>query len=566
MDTDLLMKMAFSLVGGLGIFLLGMRYMSEGLQTITGPSLRRMIGAVTDNRIAAVITGLLVTCFVQSSSVSTVMAIGFVNSGIMALHQAMGVILGANIGTTITGWVLALKIGKYGLPILGVCAFIYLFSKRERTRYIALAIMGVGMIFFGLELMKNGFKPMKSLPEFQAWFNTFHANSYFGVLKCVAVGCILTFIVQSSSATLGITIALATQGLLDFQTAGALVLGENIGTTITAMLASIGAAANARRAAYFHMLFNVVGVFVMTIIFIPIYIPGIEWLLAKFSGIPDVMAFKVDEMGVKEYTSITIGIATVHSVFNIANVIIFLPFVRVIARFLERIVPDSPGSDKHYLTGLDFADFETGWAAIERSKFEIDRMGVRTQEMMDNLKAVLEDVDDDVAASKIFERENILDNVQKEITAFITDVRGDVLSHELIEESSAHLVLADEYESVSDYITQILKLCIRLREDGLGFLGYQMVEMKSLNDRLNSLFKKIISADDEAVSVVSVTAETEGEAIKKEIRKYRTNHWSQVSEQKMNPLLITSYSDVLVSYRKINDHLVHIASARSGVL
>ncbi|MFC1736947.1 Na/Pi cotransporter family protein, partial [Candidatus Hydrogenedentota bacterium] len=201
--------MIFGTLGGLGIFLLGMKNMSEGMQAIAGNRLRRLIGAITSNRFMATGVGVAATCLVQSSSVTTIMSIGFVNAGLMTLRQAIGVIMGANIGTTITGWILVLKIGKYGLPILGAAAFVHLFSKNERRRFIAMAIMGIGMIFFGIELLKAGVEPIREMPEFEAWFQKFQATSYGGVLLCALVGCICTLIVESSSATLAITMTLA---------------------------------------------------------------------------------------------------------------------------------------------------------------------------------------------------------------------------------------------------------------------------------------------------------------------------------------------------------------------
>src|SRR5690554_258883 len=179
-----------AVIGGLGIFMLGMKYMSEGMQAVAGNSLRRLISLVTDNRVLAVGAGTLVTMLVQSSSVTTVIVVGLSNAGLMQLHQAIGVIMGANIGTTITGWILVLNVGKYGLPILGVAALSYLLVKRERPRYIAMALMGLGMVFFGLELMKDGFAPMKDMPMFVEAFAWFDAGTYGGVLLCVLVGCV----------------------------------------------------------------------------------------------------------------------------------------------------------------------------------------------------------------------------------------------------------------------------------------------------------------------------------------------------------------------------------------
>ena len=340
LDSKIIQKMIFSLLGGLGIFLLGMRFMSDGIQKIAGPSLKKCIKMVTNNRVLACIAGVFLTVLVQSSSVTTVMAVGFVNSGIMALNQAIGVILGANIGTTITGWVIALKIGKWGLPILGIAAFTYLFNKKEKIKFISMAIMGVGMVFFGLELMKGGFKPMKELQEFEKAFTYFDASTYFGVLKCALVGCILTVIVQSSSATLGITIALATTGVIPFETAAALVLGENIGTTITAFLASIGASTNAKRAAYFHIFFNLVGVFWITLIFHN-YMDFITWFMGRFKDITDINASVIEVVDGKEvltFPYMTAGIAMVHTIFNVANVVFFLPLTGIAANVLTKLL------------------------------------------------------------------------------------------------------------------------------------------------------------------------------------------------------------------------------------
>ncbi|MCK5174490.1 MAG: Na/Pi cotransporter family protein, partial [Planctomycetes bacterium] len=273
MDVKVAIEIFFGVIGGLGIFLLGMKNMSEGMQAVAGERLRRLINAVTNNRILACGVGTVMTMLVQSSSITTVMVIGMVNAGIMNLMQAIGVILGANIGTTITGWILVIKIGKYGLPLLGISALFFLFSKRDRIRYVASFFLGLGMIFFGLQLMKDGFAPLKELQGFIDWFSRFSPVDasgvirYFGVLKCCMVGAILTAIVQSSSATLGITISLAYIGVIDYPTAAALVLGENIGTTITAYLASLGASSNAKRASYAHMIINIIGVLWITAIF-----------------------------------------------------------------------------------------------------------------------------------------------------------------------------------------------------------------------------------------------------------------------------------------------------------
>ena len=368
MTSNLLLDVFLQAIGGLGIFLLGMKYMSEGVQFVAGPRLRRMINLATRNRFMAVGMGTLVTCMVQSSSITTVMVVGFTNIGLMNLMQAFGVIMGANIGTTITGWILVLKIGAYGLPVIGVAAFVHLLSKRERPRYIALAVLGLGMVFFGLELMKNGFKPLASEDEFIEWFSRFSPDTYFGVLKCTMVGAILTAIVQSSSATLGITIGLATAGVIDFPTAAALVLGENIGTTVTAYLASLGASDNARRASYAHILFNFIGVAWITAVF-HIYIKIVTaFIEVSQGGAPGLMEV-VD--GVETFPHITAGIAATHTGFNIVNVLIFMALMRPMLWLLYRIVPERGEVEAPHLTYFETGLVETPSLGVQQSRKEV---------------------------------------------------------------------------------------------------------------------------------------------------------------------------------------------------
>lgn len=326
MSADLLTQMIFKLIGGLGIFLFGMKSLSDGMKAVGGRKLRKIISSVTENRLMGVGAGVLATFLVQSSSITTVLVVGFVSSGIMTLMQAIGVILGANIGTTITGWILALKVGKYGLPLLGIGVFVFIFSKRERVRLWATVIMGLGMIFFGLELMKSGFKPMREMPEFVAWFSHFTADDYWGVIRAALLGCLLTVIVQSSSATLGITMGLASSGVIDFHTAAALVLGENIGTTVTAFLASLGAPIIARRAAYSHILFNVIGA---------------SWIIAIFfhyvAFIDQLSLWSSHWLGVMP--TVLVKIALVHTAFNVVNTLIFIPLIPILAKLVTLLVP-----------------------------------------------------------------------------------------------------------------------------------------------------------------------------------------------------------------------------------
>ncbi|MGL1933823.1 MAG: Na/Pi cotransporter family protein [Fibrobacterales bacterium] len=552
------MKMVFSVLGGLGIFLLGMRYMSDGLQTVSGPSLKRMISLVTDNRFLATGVGVAVTCFVQSSSITTVMAVGFVNSGIMALNQAIGVILGANIGTTITGWILVLKIGKWGLPLIGVFAFIFLFSKREKLKYFALVFIGVGMVFFGLELMKNGFKPIRSMPEFSEMFALFQATSYLNVLKIAAVGCILTMIVQSSSATLGITIGLASTGVIGFETAAALVLGENIGTTITALLASIGTTTNARRAAYFHALFNVAGVLWITAIF-QYYLPLV---ISVVGHDPNMMVMKD---GSETYPYITAGIASTHTIFNIVNTLIFLPFTGYIANFLMKFVKDAKVKPAEMITNLQYSMIGTPYASVQQSKLEIDKMEVAAKEMMDDLKKVLSnDSNKDILMKKIFKDEDTLDVMQKEITEFLTEFLSTQIPHDVAEIAKEHLRMCDELESVSDYVMQILKLQLRLEDNDVALSQDRMDSIIDLHDTVKEFFDFVMVCESKEQVQQQFTSITDkSDAITRQIRTLRNDYWKIASEERVNPMVSTTYTDILQSYRKIKNHILNEAEVQT---
>jgi phosphate:Na+ symporter len=561
MENQLVLKMAFSVIGGLGIFLLGMKNMSEGLQAVAGSRLRNLIGAVTNNRFFATGIGLLVTCVIQSSSVTTVMVVGFVNSSLMTLTQAIGVIMGANIGTTITGWILVLAIGKYGLPIIGIAAFFYLFSKSEKVRYISMAIMGIGMIFFGLELMKNGFKPIRSLPEFEAWFHAFSATSYLGIIKCALAGCILTMIVQSSSATLGITMGLAATGVIGFETAAALVLGENIGTTITALLASLGTGTNARRAAYAHAVFNIIGVMWIILIF-PIYIV----IVKKFMGVDPNAVTMVK--GVETYPYVQAGIAVVHSGFNIANTLIFLPFVPVLAGLLEKVVPKKPYKEPPRLTRLDIRMLSTPMMVIEQSRNEILHMGENVHRMLECLREILDekegDKDKDDLVKKIFHREEVLDVVQKEIATFLTRVLSNTIPHRVSMEAREQLRMADEYESVSDYIKTILELYLRLQKAGLNLSSKEKSEILELHDMVSSYFDLVNTANLERHKEIISKAKSQGDLITEQFYEFRNRHLARLSETQVEPLLSLIYGDMLNAYRRVRDHILNIAETLAG--
>ncbi len=554
LTIGLVIEILFLLLGGLGIFLLGMKHMSEGLQSVAGSRLRQAISFVTDNRLLGVLVGVFVTCVVQSSSITTVMIVGLVNSGFMTLTQAIGVIFGANIGTTITGWILTLRIGKYGLPMLGVAAIVFLFARRDRVRYASLAVMGIGMVFFGLELMSNGFKPLRDLEGFCRWFHAFEAASYFDVLKCMLVGCILTMIVQSSSATLGITMGLAMNGVIQFETAAALVIGENIGTTITAWLASLGVSTTAKRAAYCHIIFNLAGAFWISLIFLPVYLP----LVRAFIGHdPDFMELRNGE---PYYPYILTAIATVHTGFNVVNTLFFIPLVKPLAWLVTRLVPDKGVKETPHLTYFDVRMLNTPEIGIVQSQKELHFMARSVDEMLAWLHTHLfGDQNTDDARHRIFKREEVLDHVQEEIVRFLGQLVSGQISHTVMDTARRQLRLADEYESLSDYILSEAKGMAKLRKNGIALHPNSLRDLRHLHERTAAFVHMVREAMEQDAEDCMTAMSAAGAEVVRLMKECRRRHLALLVQHDLRPLESTVYMNMLNYYRRMCDHAFNIA-------
>jgi phosphate:Na+ symporter len=545
-------SLILTVIGGLGIFLLGMKNMSDGLQAVAGNRLRKMIAAVTNNRLMATGVGTLVTMTLQSSSITTVMVVGFVNSGFMTLAQAVPVIFGANIGTTITGWILVLKIGVYGLPMAGLGAFGYLFLKSDRWRYSFMCLLGLGMVFLGLELMKDGFAIIKDLPAFEIWFEEFTAVNYIGVLKCAAVGCILTFIVQSSSATLGITIGLAQIGVIPFETAAALVLGENLGTTITAWLASFGTTTNAKRAAYAHITFNLIGVAWITAVF-----PWYMMLIRYFVG---------GSVTADMSTDVTAAIAATHTGFNVTNTILFLPFADVLAKGLIKLMPDREVDDPH-LTNLDVRILESPVLAIEQSRVEVLKMAESCDKMMDWLReTILSETPNPNTVQQAIDEEETIDIMQDEVVAFMTRLLAANIPEELIAEARCQLRMADEYESVSDYVGRILKYQVKLDKAGLQYEKLERERMLKLHDMMHDYLKTVGQSYQHSQTELLEKATGQSALIAQTVRDMRNEMLEHMAQNKeIPPRLSVTYNRQIIAYRRVRDHAVNVAEAITGL-
>ena len=556
MEWQAIQDILFKVVGGLGIFLLGMKYMSEGMQAVAGSRLRKMISAVTDNRVMACFIGTLITGIVQSSSVTTVMVVGFVNSGFMTLMQAIGVILGANIGTTVTAWIIALNISKFGLPLLGVAAFFFLFSKRERVRYTAMALLGVGMVFFGLTTMGAAFKTPEVKEYLTQAFTVMDGTTYPGVLKCAFFGMLATMIVQSSSATIGVTIVLAQGGIIGFDTAAALVLGLNIGTTVTAFLASIGTSTNAKRAAYAHIIFNVIGTLWLVPFFFA-YVKGIDAIFVHLQGF-----FAKTQEG---WDDITAKIAMVHTGFNLINTIIFLPLMRPLARLVERLVPEKKVDEINRLTYFDVRMLDTPALGIVQSKEQILFMAESVEKMGGWLGEVLaSDEQLDELENKIFHYENILDNVQKEIVVFLSGMITGQVTHDVMEEARREMRMADEYESLGDYLVNVLKGLVKLRSNQLEICAEGRAELLDLHGKVCDYIKMVNDAERNENMDVIGKAQTDSDAITRQMKEYRRQHLLRLSESKSSPLHSLVFTDMLNNYRRMKDHALNIAEVVAG--
>ena len=549
--------------GGLGLFLLGMKMMSDGLQSAAGQRMSRWISAVTDNRLMAVLVGVGVTGIIQSSSATTVMVVGLVNGGVMTLMQAIGVIFGANIGTTVTAWIVTMNLSKYGLLMVGIAAMPYLFTKKDRTRNISLIFLGLGLLFAGLEFMSSGFKPLSGNESVLAWFNAFEAVDFTGVLKCIAVGTVLTMIIQSSSASIAIVIMLAKDGLIGLDTALALVLGGNIGTTITAFLASIGTSRNAKRSAYAHTLFNVLGVIWVTAVFHSIFFPLVEEVTPIVAKVfPSVVT--VDKQGTGKAGEIALGIAVGHSIFNIVNTILFLPIMGWFATAVKWLVPVHESErlaeeGKRKFGVLDRRMLVTPALAIEQSHNEIVSMGEMNIRMLERLKPIMLGEDKfEEDFHMIQEGESLLDDVQHEIMDFVSQIIARKPSQTIAAEARRQMRQADELESVSDYVVRLSKSRNRILKLGVQLTDEAKQELSNLHtlaaDYATLVTRLLRDRDATLIPQCRRMSVTTLEAFK----HAHTQLLQRLTDEKVSAAKSVVYSDILLEYRGVSDHLQNV--------
>jgi phosphate:Na+ symporter len=526
------MDYALPVLGGLGLFLFGMNTMADGLEKAAGNRLKKMIEALTKNRVTGVLVGAVVSMIVQSSSATTVMVIGFVNAGLMTLPQAVGVIMGANIGTTVTAQLIAFKLTDYAPLAVAIGVAIWIGAKKKKAKMFSEILIGFGILFIGMDMMGDGLKPLAALPAFSN-FMTGLKNPVMGMLA----GLGLTTIVQSSSASIGLLQALAGQGMITMDIAFPILFGENIGTTTTAILSSIGANKTAKRAALIHFLFNLIG----TIIFMTILRYPVEWLVTYLTP-----------------GDIQRQIANAHTSFNIANVLIQLPFAMLLVKAAEKLVPGVDEDDITESKYLDRRIIETPSIALGQAAREAQRMGELVLENLEESKVVfLEDkmkkLDD------IFDREKRINKIQREITDYLVKLSNASLTDEQHQDVNALLYIIGDIERVGDHIENIAELAQYKSDNDLFFTPQATEEMLEMYNLCSNAFQTSLTAYknlDETLARQVLTLEDEVDELEKQ---NRTNHIDRLNKRLCNTGAGIIFLDAISNLERMSDHSKNIA-------
>ncbi|TQR19535.1 Na/Pi cotransporter family protein [Psychrobacillus vulpis] len=534
-------EMLFEFFGGLGIFLFAIKYMGDGLQKAAGDRLRDILDRYTTNPFMGVLVGIIVTVLIQSSSGTTVITVGLVSAGFMTLRQAIGVIMGANIGTTITAFIIGFDVGGYALPIMAVGAFLIFFFKKNMAQSIGEVIFGFGGLFLGLELMSNGMKPLRELSAFTDFTLSMSDHSILGVLA----GTIFTLIVQSSSATVAILQGLYAEDLLSLSGSLPVLFGDNIGTTITAVLASLGASIAAKRAAATHVLFNVVGTIVFLLLLTPFTL-YIEWI----SGVLNLES--------------KMQIAFAHGSFNVANTILQFPLIGVWAYVVTKLIPGEDVSIEYKPKHLDVHFIEQSPSiAIGQAKEEILRMGGLSIQGLETTYSYLK-TKNKRDADTTNQIEEALNNLDQKITDYLVKISSQSLSSQ---DSSRHNMLMDtvrDIERIGDHFENIIELIdyqqvnrIQITEDAMQDVS-EMFELT-----INTVRKAVDALDTNSPEIAREVSEQENTIDRME-RQFRKNHIMRVNEGKCSGQAGIMFVDILSNLERIGDHAVNIADAILG--
>jgi phosphate:Na+ symporter len=553
-------QMLIVLLGGLAVFIFGMKLMSEGLQKVADRRLRKVLNFMTQNRFMAVFAGLLITAMIQSSSATTVMAVGFVNAGLMSLAQSVGVIYGANIGTTITAQIIAFKLDELAYPAIAAGLALMMFSKRPQVRSAGQAILGFGLLFLGMKTMSGILKPLRYSPEFVSWFQIFDCTPEGGrgmvqplpALMCIVIGTVMTCVIQSSSATVGLVMALASQGLISFYTAVPLILGDNIGTTITANLAAIGANRNARRTAIAHTLFNVFGtIYMYILLFLPFW-KGQPVYLGFINAITAGEVFTAHPENLLRH------VANAHSAFNIFNCILFLPFTQLMAKICMKIIPLTDEDRDSVLQYLEPKLLQTPSIALQQAVREVTYM-VRKGEKStyESIEVLTEGKTALIPA--ILEREDVIDRLQHEIAEYLVQISRRTLTNEEARLMPALLHAVNDAERLGDHAEETLEIHHLLQEYNLKLPPAEIEEMRDIRDKLQKQFANVIAVLEGKDSGVFDAVKTLEKEIKSAIRDYTDAHVRRLDDDACDVQAGVMYLDALTHLERVSQHLLNIA-------
>ncbi|MCL2010611.1 MAG: Na/Pi cotransporter family protein [Synergistaceae bacterium] len=519
------MSVALHLAGGVGLFLYGIKLMSESLQFVAGERMRHLIGTLTRTPLRGVFVGILVTTLIQSSSATTIMTVSFVNAALMNLKQAIGIIMGANIGTTVTAQIIAFKIKELALPAVALGVGMSIFGKTKKQRHIGDGIIGFALLFLGMQTMENA-------TAFFANYQEAFLNLGRQPLQCVLIGMLVTMVVQSSTATIGLTMAMASQGLLNLDAAVPIIMGDNIGTTITAVLATIGANRHAKQAAAAHVFFNVFGV----LLFLP-FLPFYKELLAFTS--PDIPR----------------QLANAHTGFNIINTMVFLPFASVYAQVIQKIIP-AHDTGKTVPLYLDKNLIEVSpTAAVTAVKDELLHMGDIVLKMSALVRSGYNENNVERLAGEFAELESSVNEIARGIADYASEIWQKVVSSEVSTVLSCYVNAAGDLERVGDHFENLIVLSSKK-----NFSEKAVAEVCDMYDNVEkALVYSLDSIRREDVKKAGVVIDELETQIDAQEKQFRRNHIERLNAGECNPEKGIIFIDVLINLERIGDHCHNIA-------
>ncbi|MBD9179892.1 MAG: Na/Pi cotransporter family protein [Odoribacter splanchnicus] len=546
------------LIGSLGVFLYGMKLMSEALQKVAGAKMRHILAAMTSNRVKGVITGLLITTIIQSSSATTVMVVSFVNAGLLSLIESIGVIMGANVGTTVTAWLISIlgfkiSMAEVSLPLIGLCLPLLFSNKRSRKSWGEL-IIGFALLFIGLEFLKDAMPNLDENPEILTFLKEYTDMGYISYILFMLIGTALTILIQSSSATMALTLVMCANGWISFEIAASMVLGENIGTTVTANLAAMVANTAAKRAALAHLVFNVFGVMWVLAIF-PIFLGWIEHL-SVFLGIGN----PVSNIG-----SVPMALSLFHTMFNVANVLILIWFVKLIAKIVTKLIPiKEKNEDAFTLKHIKIGLLSTPDASLFQAKQEISLYAKNTKDMFHKVTECLEIPTKDFPKQfdNLVKMEDESDKVEIEIANYLTKVSESKLSTENSQRIRAMFKIVSEIESIADSSLNVTKAIARRNDQNVVF-----------SEELTNKLKHMFSLIDETLHVMGVNLSMEYKEVnakkayelEKAINDYRTilkqEHLIAIEEKRYDYPTGILYNDIFSECEKIGDYAINVTQA-----